>query len=493
MTSYNHGQGGPPDTSLYKQEVSKENSRMSLHDPCSKLPYEVAADIFVQCLPSSKFVPPSPHHAPMLLSQVSAPWRNICFSTPRLWSSLSIDLRRTRETGMKSVELTMIGAWLSRAESCPLSISLATNTFVDQDLWNTFFSFSSQWRHIRINSLPPAKFPHELEVPLLESFELIFRDLGFTYAQQPSTMLHWSSASSLRRFGWVISGHEYQSLCLDWSRLTHLTLNTRMSVEDCLDIFERSRALTHAAFQCVTTLQSFPSCRDLIYLPQLQSFGVCADKSIASLLDALVLPNLREFVFGAIGNQGLELWPQSSFLSLIDRSSCALKNLYIYDDPSTTEELLDCLRRTQTSLTAFTLQSHGKILVTDEVLDLLTVTDGLCLCPKLRSLALYNCISCAPGRVASMVQSRMNRTPMLSTDPRAIARIEVVEMYDYETELEPLKDLMNQGLILKVYSATGHFLGVPPEDALRLQNLAEDEHILQIYNSTTGQFLVVDD
>jgi F-box-like len=468
------------------------------YDLCSKLPYEVVAHIFTQCLPSSNFVAPNRHDAPMLLSQVSASWRSNCFSTPRLWSSLSIDLRRRAWPGvMKQTELAMIGAWLSRAAGCPLSIYLASDTFIDQDLWNMFFSFSSQWRHIKINSCPPAKFPHKLEVPLLETFELIFqRHDNPDYVQQPSSMLHWSSASRLRRFGWVIPEYEYHSssMDLDWSRLTHLALNAPMSVADCLDIFERSQALTHVAFQCVATLRSFPSRPDLIYLPQLQSFSICADHDITSLLDSLVLPNIHEFVFNSVTSRVSSLWPQSSFLRFIDRSSCALRNLHIYDSPSTTDELLDCLRHTQTSLISLTLQSHGIPLVNDEVLDLLTVVDGRCLCPKLRGLALYNCISCSPGRVAEMVQSRMNTTMMPSgTNPQAVARMELVEMYEYETELEPLKDLINQGLILKVYSSTGGNVGLSPEDALRLQNLAENDYILQIYDPATGQFWEVDD
>jgi hypothetical protein len=387
--------------------------------------------------------------------------------------------------GVESVEL-MMGAWLSRAGTCPLSISIASDTTVERNLLDTFFSHSSHWRHIKIKSLTPAEFPHQLEVPLLETFELIVRDFCSEYAQQLSTMLHWSSASSLRTFCWVNSGHQYHRLGLDWSLLTHLTLNTSMTVEDCLDILEQSQALTHAAFQSVTA-QSLPSSRDLIYLSQLRSLGIRTNQNIAPLLDAVVFPNILEFIFIGGGIQG-ELWPQTSFLNFMDRSSCAFKNLYLYYVPSTTEELLDCLRRTQSSLKALTVQASGEAIVTDEALDVLTAKDGICLCPKLQVLALYDCISCSPGRVADMVNSRLHTNRMPPTDAQVVARIELVEMYDHEPELESLKELKSQGLILKVYSTTGHFLGLSPEDELRLRNLDEDnfESMLQNNDSTTG-------
>jgi hypothetical protein len=393
------------------------------------------------------------------------------------------------DMGVESVEL-MMSKWLSRAGNCPLSISMESDATVKRDIWDTFFSFSSQWRHIRINSLAPTEFPHELEVPLLETFELIVRDFSSEFAQKLSSMLHWSSASSLRQVEWSNSGYKYHRLGLDWSQLTHLTLNTSMSVEDCLDILENSQLLTHAAFQSVT-LQTLPSSRNLIYLCQLRSLGFCADQNISSLLDALVLPNILEFIFIAATIQE-GLWPHASFLSLVDRSSCALKYLYLHYVLSTTEELLDCLRCTQSSLKQLTLQACGGAIVTDEVLDVLTAKDGTCLCPKLQELALYDCISCSPGRVAGMVNSRLNTTPMPLIDPRAVARIQAVEMFDHEPELGPLKDLQRQGLILKVYSTTGVFLGLSPEDLLRLPRLEEDEDepesILRNYGATTGQF-----
>jgi hypothetical protein len=368
---------------------------------------------------------------------------------------------------------------------------MASDTFIHQDLWDIFYNFSSQWCRIRINSRAPAIFPNKLEVPLLETFELLFQDFSFEHAQHVPSMLQWSSISSLRRFGWDNSGYEYHRLGLNWSRLTHLTLNAGMSVEDCLDILESSKALTHVAFQNVV-MPSLSSSRDLIYLPRLQSLGFRADKSIACLLDALVLPSVREFVFNAMDSQD-GLWPQKSFLDLIDRSACALQSISFYYFPFAVEELLECLERTQSSLKALTLQTRGEPLVTDDFLDALTVKEGLCLCPELQILALYECIFCSPGRVAEMVKSRLNTTQMPFRDLRAVSRIEVVEMYDSERELEPLKELKNQGVILKVYSVAGRSLGVSPEEDQRLQELEEDGLTLQIYDLATGHFWEVGD
>lgn len=393
--------------------------------------------------------------------------------------------------GLEDIPLLM-HTWLGRAGDYPLSISITSgDTSLSQDLWSTFFAFSSRWRHIKVNSLTPSEFPRKLEVPLLETFELFIRDyIPAEHCLQLPRMVRWSSASGLRQFSWVVQpgygGYDYSRMDLDfdWSRLTHLKLHTDMSLEDCLGIFEKSQALTHAVFQYVT-VPSLPSSRDLIHLPQLQSLCLRTSKHVAYFLDSLVLPNIREFIFMILEDVEEEPWSQTSFLRLIDRSQCTLKNLYFYYLSFTPEQLLDCLRCTKSSLTALTLQTRGQPLVTDEVLDVLTVKDGRCLCPKLQVLALYDCISCSAGRVADMVKSRLAVAPIPThdSDPQAIACMQVVEMYEYEKELEPLKALRRQGLILKVYSATGESLRLSPEDEQKLRYLQEEELISQMYDS----------
>ncbi|KAF7337861.1 hypothetical protein MVEN_02009100 [Mycena venus] len=70
----------------------------------SRLPPELVVLIFLYCLPDDEFVTPSLTTAPLLLSVVCRRWREIAFSTPKLWSSLSLEFTAMRERRKEAME-----------------------------------------------------------------------------------------------------------------------------------------------------------------------------------------------------------------------------------------------------------------------------------------------------------------------------------------------------------------------------------------------------
>ncbi|KAJ8073934.1 hypothetical protein PM082_012213 [Marasmius tenuissimus] len=119
------------------------NSHRALLSPRRRLPAEILASIFVECLPDNELglCSRSTQDAPLLLTTICRQWREIALSTPKLWNSIHINISlpisfsllakskvtddnfssflRGRQEGFK--------AWLDRSGSLPITISLATD------------------------------------------------------------------------------------------------------------------------------------------------------------------------------------------------------------------------------------------------------------------------------------------------------------------------------------------------------------------------------
>jgi hypothetical protein len=101
--------------------------------------------VFVHCLPTGKFVKIDMQEAPILLAQVSSPWRLIVLLTPRQWNSLSVGGHNGMYLASKS---TLILTSLERSGNLPLSIKIAKMALPDpqreQDFVNAFIPFTPQ-------------------------------------------------------------------------------------------------------------------------------------------------------------------------------------------------------------------------------------------------------------------------------------------------------------------------------------------------------------
>ncbi|KAJ7160281.1 hypothetical protein C8R46DRAFT_366441 [Mycena filopes] len=83
----------------------------TLHDPMARLPLEISSEIFMQYLAGSALTP-------KVFLRVCHLWRHIALSTPSLWTVLHADSLWHPGSGQR------VEAWLARARSLPLFISL---------------------------------------------------------------------------------------------------------------------------------------------------------------------------------------------------------------------------------------------------------------------------------------------------------------------------------------------------------------------------------
>ena len=428
----------------------------SLLSPVRRLPPEMLAKIFMHCLPHDKFIKPAWLQAPLLLGQICAVWRNVAFSTPRLWSSLDMDPGITDKNRVMLVE-----TWLSRTGMCPLSLSLRRLVGLEDPILNAFSRYALRWQHILL-TLPHWK---DLTLPLghllhLETLQLHTPDgISESQTQQLSVVLR--SAPRLREMAWDNNtGIQGSRIELPWAQLNSLILTMPLSVSRCLDILYQSQNLEHFSWEGEMLSSNLSHFQHAILLPRLSSLTIPSEQSL-HFLDHLTCPILREITFCSQTPQ-LDNWSQLSFLSLLGRSRCALERLHIHYASISELELIECLQRTNTSLVELTVQTWGAVIATDNFLTILTHqhsnnTPSVCLSPKLEMLALYDCISPSEGAFAKMVESRL-RCRGGGSCPIHSTSLKVVETFNDHVDIPRLKEFRKEGLTLKLYHHNGDLL-----------------------------------
>jgi len=118
-------------------------------DGFTNIPNEIVAEIFLYCLPISKFHRPNPRLAPILLTHVCCSWRVFARQYGPLWSGIQI-FRNTVQESEADMELQKIkdqlNLWADNGGLRPLD--------VDISLQNVYFR--TQWRY-EVNC--PASLP----------------------------------------------------------------------------------------------------------------------------------------------------------------------------------------------------------------------------------------------------------------------------------------------------------------------------------------------
>lgn len=451
-----------------------------------RLPLEILTEVFIHCLPHDHFRQPNKHQAPLLLAQVSTFWRYLSLDTPILWASLEI---------LGKSELRLVDLWLSRSRRYPLSLSVQYDCFLLDYALNIILNHSTHLRHLKLH-IPRSNsifLTEDVHLPLLETLEMFTANsLEHYLVQSLSRCL--TAAPRLKSFTWNNYILHHLPIELKWSNLTHLKLNMAISLQDCVAIFSEAKLMTHIV---LGFLLIGPSAVDFsVVLPQLQSLIVCAGDDPGPMFNAITVPKLKELLINS------RFWPHHPIREFLRRSACPLERLNLYYPPLDEAEFIECLEIVQHTLKEFTIhdveqddeeddEEEISAVITDNILDrLMDSGEGDILCPKIEFIALYNCISCSPGRLADMAQSRLKPSnPIDAQDPswlvfvgggRALT-LKTIETYDNEAETTFLVPLRSLGLIVKIYSATTGAEVEMEEDDIRLRELFEEDLVTSSY------------
>jgi hypothetical protein len=351
--------------------------------PWRHIAVEIVEIIFIFCLPTTLFIEPDAHAAPLLLCNVSRTWRQIAQSTPLLWASLNASSR-----SLKNVNL--VETWLTRAGAHPLSLEIHTIPCFSDPL-TVFRIFlrhlprckrfklivESDYFHVFADAMSSPEFQEIPPLPLLESIDVLFYRLLLSphhfmklfYAIVASAPL----ISEFRYAGdrGVLS---YVWLVVPWIQLTSVSLYCGLRPEEGVEILRLAPNLSEIAM-CFTFTDIPPRTPvPFVVHLRLRQLRIEAAAVALPILDHLTLPALQKFawrIFGGL-NWSAETQPKlHPFHALVARSSCHLKHLEL-NTLIIRAELLDCAQVCGPSLVKFVVDKKDYDLQSGKFLDIVS-------------------------------------------------------------------------------------------------------------------------
>jgi hypothetical protein len=382
---------------------------LSPHSPT--LPPELLAEIFIHCLPNDDFIIPDPTTAPLVLCGVCHRWREIALATPRLWSSLDIEMEAlgadAREPGVNACRL--YSTWLSRARSTPLSLSL-----LDSDDWvarrsgrallEQIAKLSPRWRNIEVDlDLNLAEVLFSSNGSRKRKF-LLLEKLTIISVARSNTSISFRHAPRLREL-FLPRYPPRRHIHFPWAQI--ITFRTcSILPHSCLKILHRALNLVNAAFDLRddTSTVPRPSSSNISHM-HLQSLSLSGKAviGIPLILNCLKTPALKDLTLRFDGTGLSYSRDVSPFLSFVSRSSFQLHSLALSLMPSTTDSLIQCLKAVP-SLVHLKLEPQRVIDMNAIFAQLTRHPDFL---PKLESLHLFSAHTGPPHSVTASVLVEM--------------------------------------------------------------------------------------
>ncbi|KAJ7464631.1 hypothetical protein FB451DRAFT_1179748 [Mycena latifolia] len=343
--------------------------------PHKRLPPEVLAIIFVNCVATPIILPPPSQEPALALAGTCRSWRNIILNIPNLWSNIFLDFNSCP----KPVELLEYAKlWLSRSENSLITLRNSTSRWSERSLQKANIDpivdlvapYVTRCREIDMRFLEasiddfftfPAGSIERLEVLYLETLGF---SMPFIHASgEPLDVFR--SAPRLRRvlFSTDLCSIDPHALGLPWGQLTALHfIATYIPPLAMHAILRESAALRECSFSIIqlddalaTALDRLPECT----LPALRSLMVeFSPETVdyAPFLRPLVLPALTDLELRPLEAGFLPEcpWSQRAYAGLLARSGFTLRRLAILHYMIAPHDL-DAVLRGMPSLTDFHL------------------------------------------------------------------------------------------------------------------------------------------
>jgi hypothetical protein len=388
----------------------------TLVSPIQRLPYEILSDIFILSIPDNlqEGWRSKTHNfqcAVMLPGSICRHWRDVALSTPRLWSSISLQLDHS--TVDAHVKLTQV--WLSRSGKHPLSLQLDGrwygfhDPFAIHPVLGVITPHAERWQHVDFemsyamwNRTRPAKYH------LIHLRTLLVSDLCFL-PRWTTPIDTFEVAPRLANLTMRFNTSSY-TLAAPWTQISTLVSNG-----PSLDEFHEALRGAPNITECGVYIDHYGRRLDpsytIIQHAHLQILKVDARIDSGPLFNRLSLPALRYFDY----NEAFAPtpWPQRQFVSLISRSGCSLEKLVLhFQHWLLDDDLIECLRH-MPSLTHLQLNLHSSAAMTDKTLAQLTRPNSILLSertsylvPKLEFIDLSLCNQFYGEGLAGMIESR---------------------------------------------------------------------------------------
>jgi hypothetical protein len=363
---------------VLRQRKKKIENLIDIHQgllsPIRRVPLDVLQEIFWRCLPSAHNSVLSFKQAPLVFGLVCRRWRQIIYSTPRLWTSLHIVI--VPLTCPRAAErFGALKTWLAGSGVLPLSISMSgvKGNHMTMHEFRPYFELiakhTRRWKcvHLQVALYEPMDSLMKInadDLPMLEVFH-IERNPLMTTGDPLSRRGGILFAPSLR----VLSLHEFSlslpDLPVRWSQLTGLDFGgTFLNLPDISKLLTLVSNLESCIMNLGIPADSLSSPTNQLasdnkpelILPKLRTLKIYGQLSqnngSLTLLDNLSTPALRHFA-----NQH-SFWPPIPFAfvhpteplallniirSFFQRLNEPLEELEFYVDGFTTKYLMEFL------------------------------------------------------------------------------------------------------------------------------------------------------
>lgn len=448
----------------------KVSTQYLLLTPMHPLPIELWEEIFVHCLPNvnvlfgdawNSNVSVTPGVAPLLLCRVCKLWRQISIDLPYLWVSLPVFV----SMGNSYPPANFVRLWLARSGHLPLLLSLYQqnesneNCFVADEVLRVFGQHASRWYSIQLRLSRNARLPilESQPTPMLETFKIqsVEVDALMCLKVVPRLLhIHVSHIPDL-----YLSGDN--SFNVPWTQLTSLTLDS-VSVESSIRILCMCPNLGKCSYT-IDTHHGAILFQSVVHV-MLKSLIVRIGRNyLSTFLEHLTLPQLSQFT---VYSDDMGEWPQGTFSCFLERSSCHLRRLEVYNAGMSSARLLACvLHPGLQSLEELVIDDFGdwtkEPFVIDEILTFLSCSSSLsitlfkkpfcCLLPHLEKLVLLNNrLVGRDGAFADMVGSRLRYASYV----RGLKWLECELSVDHTEDHSRLHDLQRNGFLVRYATPT---------------------------------------
>lgn len=294
--------------SLYRSESRLyriSEAYLQVLAPIRNVPEDVIRLIFIACVdpkdllsgPILSLYRPLPY----TLCQISSGMRRIALTTPEIWTTINISVKRTLDcTQLNTWYYRKLAAktrqWLDRAGSLPFSVfftdttpSYSGLTDAQSDpsniLFSTMLSYSPRWNRIQVESICEDALPSPfitriaaltaVDIPLLESITLYLR-CGL-HKLRNSPFLSVPTLRCLQIYTDWNNNLDISNFSVNWSHLTSITIHGGKDnhVSSVYKIGKILRETKRLVFCDIALNQGSVNVIGTVYLPWLES--LCVD------------------------------------------------------------------------------------------------------------------------------------------------------------------------------------------------------------------------
>ncbi|KAJ7766604.1 hypothetical protein B0H16DRAFT_1882659 [Mycena metata] len=296
--------------------------------PVFTLPNEIVSRIFIECLPSHGRVRPSPIRAPLLLAQICHHWREIALSTCELWTSADVDAglhlpSLAPRVGTVERLLPLLQTWFSRAQACPLSLTVRSRyEKLPVAIYSIISAFAERLHRVELNlSVDDLRALQQLSISLPHVRQLAVPfNLGAYLALESPFRAITIFPNTPRLQDLAIGQCTISELGI-YQNLTRLRLS-QASIDQILQILQSRSQITDftAVLLRPSSSRSFSAPPPLTHIHSLALFEYEGDTVVEVMLGLLTIPNLRRLELG-VNKQ------PPSLLAFLNRSACPLEHL----------------------------------------------------------------------------------------------------------------------------------------------------------------------